>query len=76
MGGSADGLFTAFLFVHSLFYSLIHLTIGSCVHSFSHLLIHLVPTYHSFTHPHSCLGLGKGIELPNISHGIVGCSGH
>jgi hypothetical protein len=30
---------------------------------------------HSF-HPHSRLDLGKGTELPKISHGIVGCSGH
>jgi len=57
-------------------FSLIHFLIGSCVHSLYHSFIHPILTYHSSIHPHPCLGLGKGNKLSNISHDIVGGSGH
>jgi hypothetical protein len=62
-------------FTLSFSYSLVHLITGSCTHSLAHLFIHLFLTYHSLIHPHPHLGLGKGNELSNISHGIFGCSG-
>jgi hypothetical protein len=44
------------------------------VHSFpSHTFMHSLT--HSLIHPHPRLGLGKGNELLNISHKIVGCNG-
>jgi hypothetical protein len=70
LGGLVVGSFTP-----SFAYLLVHFLIGSCIHSISHLFIHLVLTYHSLIHPHSCLGLGKGNELSKSSHGIVGYSG-